>query len=388
MPSFTFVSTANAFVAARRGARVRRHPRRTRSTSTSAWSRRPSRRARGRSCRSTTPASAARWTRIVRARAAPRAARHRGRGAGHLRGLPRGAPLGSDRPPRRALSFHETKNVICGEGGALLVNDPALRRARRDRPREGHEPQRASSAARSTSTRGSTSARRSCLSEHGGRLPVGAARGGRADHRAAAADLAALPRRRSRRSSAAGRLRRPVVPATAPQRAPLLPAAGATATDREPLHRAPRAPTGIARSSTTCRCTPRRRAGATAARIGDAAGRPTSVAERLRPAAAVGGHDRRRHRPRRRVHPRRPVESAQPRPRLVAARAGRPVGASRDLHEELGSVLAQLPQKGIGCVGQANECAALLAPGRRDRFRRASIAAHAPRRSARGPREI
>jgi dTDP-4-amino-4,6-dideoxygalactose transaminase len=25
-----------------------------------------------------------------------------------------------------ALSFHETKNVICGEGGALLVNDPAL----------------------------------------------------------------------------------------------------------------------------------------------------------------------------------------------------------------------------------------------------------------------
>jgi dTDP-4-amino-4,6-dideoxygalactose transaminase len=25
-----------------------------------------------------------------------------------------------------ALSFHETKNIICGEGGALLVNDPAL----------------------------------------------------------------------------------------------------------------------------------------------------------------------------------------------------------------------------------------------------------------------
>jgi dTDP-4-amino-4,6-dideoxygalactose transaminase len=25
-----------------------------------------------------------------------------------------------------ALSFHETKNVICGEGGALVVNDPAL----------------------------------------------------------------------------------------------------------------------------------------------------------------------------------------------------------------------------------------------------------------------
>ena len=25
-----------------------------------------------------------------------------------------------------ALSFHETKNIICGEGGALLINDPAL----------------------------------------------------------------------------------------------------------------------------------------------------------------------------------------------------------------------------------------------------------------------
>src|SRR6185369_10974711 len=25
-----------------------------------------------------------------------------------------------------AISFHETKNLTCGEGGALLVNDPAL----------------------------------------------------------------------------------------------------------------------------------------------------------------------------------------------------------------------------------------------------------------------
>ena len=30
-----------------------------------------------------------------------------------------------------ALSFHETKNVICGEGGALLVNDPSLSSAPR-----------------------------------------------------------------------------------------------------------------------------------------------------------------------------------------------------------------------------------------------------------------
>ena len=39
--------------------------------------------------------------------------RYRGRPAGGL------GDLG-------ALSFHETKNVICGEGGALLVNDPAM----------------------------------------------------------------------------------------------------------------------------------------------------------------------------------------------------------------------------------------------------------------------
>ncbi len=36
-----------------------------------------------------------------------------------------GRPLGS-RGALAALSFHETKNVHCGEGGALLVNDPRL----------------------------------------------------------------------------------------------------------------------------------------------------------------------------------------------------------------------------------------------------------------------
>jgi dTDP-4-amino-4,6-dideoxygalactose transaminase len=37
----------------------------------------------------------------------------------------RDRPLGS-MGQLAALSFHETKNVICGEGGALIVNDPAL----------------------------------------------------------------------------------------------------------------------------------------------------------------------------------------------------------------------------------------------------------------------
>ena len=40
------------------------------------------------------------------------------------------------------LSFHETKNVTCGEGGALVVADPEIAQPGRDRPREGHEPRR------------------------------------------------------------------------------------------------------------------------------------------------------------------------------------------------------------------------------------------------------
>ncbi|MCU1496770.1 MAG: DegT/DnrJ/EryC1/StrS aminotransferase [Acidimicrobiales bacterium] len=36
-----------------------------------------------------------------------------------------GAPLGSS-APLATLSFHETKSIQCGEGGALLVNDPNL----------------------------------------------------------------------------------------------------------------------------------------------------------------------------------------------------------------------------------------------------------------------
>lgn len=37
----------------------------------------------------------------------------------------RGRPVGGD-SPLAALSFHETKNLTCGEGGALLLNDPEL----------------------------------------------------------------------------------------------------------------------------------------------------------------------------------------------------------------------------------------------------------------------
>ena len=42
-----------------------------------------------------------------------------------LFGRYRGRPLGSF-GAMSTLSFHETKNVTCGEGGALLINDPSL----------------------------------------------------------------------------------------------------------------------------------------------------------------------------------------------------------------------------------------------------------------------
>ena len=53
-----------------------------------------------------------------------RAGGDRGRGAGPAF-LARRRPLGTS-AQFGALSFHETKNVICGEGGALIVNDPSL----------------------------------------------------------------------------------------------------------------------------------------------------------------------------------------------------------------------------------------------------------------------
>ena len=122
MPSFTFVSTANAFVLRGAIAGLRRHPAGHAEHRRRRRSRRRSRRARRRSSRSTTPASAATWTRswtsppgttcvVIEDAAQGLLADYRDRplgGIGHL----------------AALSFHETKNIISGEGGALLVNDP------------------------------------------------------------------------------------------------------------------------------------------------------------------------------------------------------------------------------------------------------------------------
>jgi len=114
---------------------------------------------RKRSASSTMRASLARWTRywpvtakrglaVVEDDAQGSMARYRGRPLGGI------GTLG-------AISFHETKNLISGEGGALLVNDTRYASGRR--PSGKRAPTGASSPVeRSRSTRGSTWDRPSC----------------------------------------------------------------------------------------------------------------------------------------------------------------------------------------------------------------------------------
>ena len=122
MPSFTFVSTANAFVLRGAIAGLRRHPSPTPSTSTR---------------RLIEAAITPRTKAIVAGPLRRRRLRH---GRDHGRS-PAGTTSWSSRtPPRvfwpttaagrsaasatwRPSRFHETKNIISGEGGALLVND-------------------------------------------------------------------------------------------------------------------------------------------------------------------------------------------------------------------------------------------------------------------------
>ena len=106
----------------------------------------------------------------------------------------RAAPLGRF-GDLAAISFHETKNVIVGRGRRAAVND-AGRSPSGPRSSARRAPiAAASSAVRSTSTPGSTSGSSFVPSELDGRVPLGADGGRGRDHRAAPRDLALVLRR-------------------------------------------------------------------------------------------------------------------------------------------------------------------------------------------------
>ena len=268
VPSFTFVSTRERVRAARRAARLRRRPAgHAQPRRAPARRRRHAADARDRA-RRTTPASAARWTRsaTLARRAASRSSRTtRTASSGSYRGRPLGT-FGA----LATQSFHETKNVTCGEGGALARQ---RRRATSSAPRSSARRGRTgsgSSAARSTSTRWVDVGSSYVPSRPARGVPVRAARGSATRIQAA--------RRGSweRYDEALARLGRgagarlPIVPAHCEQPYHmfylLLPSLDA----RDAADRAPRASAGSSPSSTTCRCTCRRWAGASAAARGSA----------------------------------------------------------------------------------------------------------------------
>ena len=160
VPSFTFVSTANAFVAARRAAGLRRHPARHAQPR-----RAPARGARHAADAGDRPGPLRR-RRLRDGRDPARSPRRAGSRSSRTTRTASSGRTADSRSARwgalATLTFHETKNFSCGEGGALLINDERLsssgpRSSARRAPTGS-----ASSAARSTSTPGSTSARATC----------------------------------------------------------------------------------------------------------------------------------------------------------------------------------------------------------------------------------
>ena len=301
MPSFTFVSTANAVVAARRDARCSSTSAPTRSTSTSARSRRRSRRGRGRSCPSHYAGVGCEMDAILRGRRAtrPRSSSRTPRRA--ARPLPGPAARAHRRRSARSASTRR-RTSSAARAARCSSTTPALRRAGRDHPREGHEPAASSSAGRSTSTPGSTSARSYPLSDMNAAFLWAQLEAREEIHAAAAARSGTRTTRRSR-----GSRQRSAAPAGRPgrvraQRAHLLPAARRR---RRPRRGSSRASTSAAstRSSTTCRSTPPPPDGASAAAgalDGDRLGERTA-----RQAAALDRHDGGRRHARRRSGARR-----------------------------------------------------------------------------------
>ena len=199
-----------------------------------------------------------------------------------------GRPLGARH--LAAISFHETKNVIAGEGGALIDQRRAVRRARGDHLGEGHRP--IAVPARPSGQVPWMDIGSSFLpSEITAAFLWAQLEERRRRSRQAPGDLEPLPRRvraRWKRRAAAPADRPRRLPA---QRPPLLPAAADPAVRSDVLDRLNAA--ASTRSSTTCRCIVAGRAAVSAARRLDAAHRRFSSA-RLRSTAAVDRDGRRR----------------------------------------------------------------------------------------------
>ena len=163
------------------------------------------------------------------------------------------------------LSFHETKNVICGEGGALLINDAELV--------ERAEIIREKGTNRSRFFRGEVD-KYTWVDIGSSFLPSDIAAAflwaqledADDDHRAAAARSGTRYHAAFADAGAAGGRAPPDRPGgLRAQRAHVLPAAARRRAARRASSRALAARRASTRSSTTCRCTPRPPGGATAA---------------------------------------------------------------------------------------------------------------------------
>ena len=164
----------------------------------------------------------------------------------------RSASFGDAR--RAQLPRDEERHLRRGRRAAR--QRPAARRARRDRAREGHEPQPLLPRRRSTSTPGSTSARRTSLSELNAAFLWAQLEAADAITRGALRDLGALPRRRSQtleaaRACCAGRSSRRLACTTRT----CTTCCSRRRAARDALHRRARGAAASTPCSTTCRCT-------------------------------------------------------------------------------------------------------------------------------------
>ncbi len=248
--------------AARRRAGVRRRARGHAEYRRVARSRRPSRPGPRPSSWSTMRASPARWT-----RSCDIARRHRllliEDAAQALGAAYRGRPLGSF-GELAAISFHETKNLICGEGGALLLNSqPLIERAEIIREKGTNRTKFFSRRGRQVHV-----GRRRLVvpsERHPGGIPLGSAGSCRNHRRGAHGAVGTLPRGFAE-AEQAGLARRPALPPRGIAQRPHLFPDPARCVGSARASSRPCAATRSMPCSTTYRCTARRPDAGTAER--------------------------------------------------------------------------------------------------------------------------